>query len=136
MIVSKLSAGLLRAGRPACRSASPPPSRLRISTSLPMTRGNPDMAEFTTLSGKRIIVTGAARGIGASAARALAAAGATVTGVDVVDRAITTLQDEPGHALAHLICDVSSRSSTQSAFDAAVGEMGGLDVLIHAAGVQ
>lgn len=94
------------------------------------------MAEFTTLSGKRIIVTGAARGIGASAARALAAAGATVTGVDVLDRAITTLQDEPGQALAHLICDVSSRSSTQAAFDAAVADMGGLDVLIHAAGIQ
>lgn len=94
------------------------------------------MAETTTLSGKRIIVTGAARGIGASAARALAAAGATVTGVDIVDRPITTHKDETGQALAHLICDVSSRSSTQAAFDAATASMGGLDVLIHAAGVQ
>ena len=41
------------------------------------------MSETTILTGKRIIVTGAARGIGASAARALAAAGATVTGLDL-----------------------------------------------------
>lgn len=91
------------------------------------------MSDTTALSGKRIIVTGAARGIGASAARALAFAGARVTALDVVERPAETTHDG---RLSQDLCDVSSRSSVTAAFDRAVGAMGGLDVLIHVAGVQ
>lgn len=91
------------------------------------------MSDTTALSGKRIIVTGAARGIGASAARALASAGARVTALDVVEFPAETTHDG---CLSHDLCDVSSRSSVTGAFDRAVQAMGGLDVLIHVAGVQ
>lgn len=91
------------------------------------------MSDTTALSGKRIIVTGAARGIGASAARALASAGARVTALDVVEFPAETTHDG---CLSHDRCDVSSRSSVTGAFDRAVQAMGGLDVLIHVAGVQ
>ncbi|MDB5420455.1 MAG: short-chain dehydrogenase/reductase [Brevundimonas sp.] len=95
------------------------------------------MSETTILTGKRIIVTGAARGIGASAARALAAAGATVTGLDLTQGSVESpsAQDISG-TLTYGLCDVSSRPSTLAAFDKAVATMGGLDVLIHVAGIQ
>ncbi len=91
------------------------------------------MTDTATLAGKRIIVTGAGRGIGASAARALAEAGARVTGLD-----ISTVETPASNAgrLTHGVCDVSSRASTTAAVDRAVAEMGGLDVLIHVAGLQ
>jgi NAD(P)-dependent dehydrogenase (short-subunit alcohol dehydrogenase family) len=94
------------------------------------------MSETPILLNKKIIVTGAARGIGASAARALAIAGATVTGLDVVADAPESLGDEIAGALTLGLCDVSSRASTETAFNEAVAAMGGLDVLIHVAGVQ
>ncbi|MFK4059535.1 MULTISPECIES: SDR family oxidoreductase [unclassified Brevundimonas] len=94
------------------------------------------MDETSTLANKKIIVTGAARGIGASATRALAAAGAMVTGLDLSGPPADTAQSPPSSVFAYETCDVSSRVSTRAAVDRAVAAMGGLDVLIHAAGVQ
>ncbi|OYX57647.1 MAG: short-chain dehydrogenase [Brevundimonas subvibrioides] len=94
------------------------------------------MSETTHLSGKRIIVTGAARGIGASAARALAAAGATVTGLDITEPSSGSPEVPGGGRLTRDLCDVSSRDSVTQAFGRAAESMGGLDVLIHVAGVQ
>lgn len=91
------------------------------------------MNETSTLANKKIIVTGAARGIGASATRALAAAGAMVTGLDLSGPPADTAGTG---VFAYEACDVSSRESTRAAVDQAVAAMGGLDVLIHAAGVQ
>jgi len=92
--------------------------------------------ETTVLAGKKIIVTGAARGIGASAARALTAAGATVTGLDLAGSPAESVTTTISGTLTYGVCDVSSRASTVAAFDQAVAEMGGLDVLIHVAGIQ
>jgi NAD(P)-dependent dehydrogenase (short-subunit alcohol dehydrogenase family) len=94
------------------------------------------MSETTILAGKRIIVTGAARGIGASAARALAAAGAHVTGLDVAAEPAGSTTVSLSGTLVHDTCDVSSRASTGEAIDRAVADMGGLDALIHVAGIQ
>lgn len=94
------------------------------------------MTETAVLSGKRIIVTGAGRGIGASAAHALAAAGATVTGLDLEKPDPESPEAPVSGTLAYRVCDVASRASTVAAFDQAVAEMGGLDVLIHVAGIQ
>jgi len=93
------------------------------------------MTPSLPLSGKRIIVTGAARGIGASAARAMAAAGGTVIGLDLTQPAEEPAPSGPG-SLTHGLCDVSSRASAVVAIDLAVETMGGLDVLIHVAGIQ
>ncbi len=94
------------------------------------------MDETSTLANKKIIVTGAARGIGASATRALTAAGAMVTGLDLSGPSADTAESPPSSVFAYETCDVSSRASTRAAVDRAVAAMGGLDVLIHAAGVQ
>jgi len=90
--------------------------------------------------GKRVIVTGSASGIGASALKALVAAGAQVVGMDVADAAGEQIaaaahQAGPGSA-RYLHCDVSQRALVQQAFDAAVKQLGGLDALINIAGVE
>jgi NAD(P)-dependent dehydrogenase (short-subunit alcohol dehydrogenase family) len=74
--------------------------------------------------GKRIFVTGAAAGIGAATVELFREEGATVYGVDVAEA-------EGVHR-----CDVTDPSSVRSAVDAAVAEMGGLDVLANVAGVN
>ena len=92
------------------------------------------------LEGKKIIVTGAARGMGAATVRAYVRAGATVTAMDLSDdlgqEVVARANSEgPGHAFYRHV-DVSDHASVEQAFDAAIGEMGGLDVLAHPAAIQ
>ena len=52
------------------------------------------------------------------------------------ERVVAAANEEgPGRAVYHH-CDVSRRGDVQSAFEAAVGDLGGLDALIHIAGVE
>jgi NAD(P)-dependent dehydrogenase (short-subunit alcohol dehydrogenase family) len=91
------------------------------------------------LSGKRVIVAGSARGIGASAVRALAAAGAQVAALDLepAGEAVAQAANDAGPGAARFFrCDVSDRGQTTVAVDAAAGWMGGLDALLHIAGIQ
>ena len=81
------------------------------------------------LDGKRIIVTGSARGMGAATVRAYVAAGATVVGMDVLDDMGAEVAAEanaqgPGSA-SYLSVDVSDLASTEAAFAQAVEQMGG-----------
>jgi NAD(P)-dependent dehydrogenase (short-subunit alcohol dehydrogenase family) len=91
------------------------------------------------LADKRIIVTGAARGIGASLVRAYVSEGARVLGVDVdaggFDLARTPTGTGPGHAFFHR-ADVRSREDVAAAFAAAEELLGGLDVLVNVAGIE
>jgi 3-oxoacyl-[acyl-carrier protein] reductase len=92
------------------------------------------------LRDKKIIVTGGSQGIGESAVRAYVAAGARVFSLDIneelgIAAAQKASKNGPG-AAKFLKCDVSDRGQVDSAFDAAVSEMGGLDVLAHIAGVH
>jgi NAD(P)-dependent dehydrogenase (short-subunit alcohol dehydrogenase family) len=92
------------------------------------------------LSGKRIIVTGGAQGIGESAVRAFVSAGAIVSSLDILEDMGAEVCREasragPGSA-AFITCDVSDRKQVDSAFDQAASAMGGLDVLAHIAGVH
>lgn len=74
--------------------------------------------------GKRVLVTGAAGGIGRSTVEVLAAEGADVVGVDLV------AADDV------LACDVSDAGSVAAAVAAATQRLGGLDVLVNVAGVD
>jgi NAD(P)-dependent dehydrogenase (short-subunit alcohol dehydrogenase family) len=92
------------------------------------------------LEGKRIIVTGAGGGIGASALRAVAAAGARVVGLDVSDAAGEAVAAQANQATPerarYMHCDIRSRVDVMAAFADAAAWMGGLDGLVNAAGVQ
>ncbi|MFD3332362.1 SDR family NAD(P)-dependent oxidoreductase [Streptomyces sp. NPDC058700] len=87
--------------------------------------------ELTTrFDGYGVLVTGAARGIGAATARRLAAEGARVLVTDIdEEEAGRTAADLPG-AVA-LRCDVADRSSVEAAVAYAVEAFGGLDVLVN-----
>ncbi len=84
--------------------------------------------------GKRAIVTGAARGIGAIVAKSLMACGARVV---CLDRRI-----ELGEAIADagnglfVQCDISIKTEVGRAFAVACEWLGGLDILVHAAGLD
>lgn len=92
------------------------------------------------LQGKRIIVTGSARGMGAATVRAYARAGAAVIGMDVTDddgAAVSLEANDKGPGTAGYIhVDVSDKESVEAAFAEAVERMGGLDVLAHPAAIQ
>jgi NAD(P)-dependent dehydrogenase (short-subunit alcohol dehydrogenase family) len=78
-----------------------------------------------TEAGTRVLITGAASGIGAAAVAALRERGAYVVGLDL----------RPGETGDLIACDVTDQSSVDSAVAAAVERLGGLDVLINCAGV-
>jgi NAD(P)-dependent dehydrogenase (short-subunit alcohol dehydrogenase family) len=74
---------------------------------------------------KRIVITGAASGIGQAAAAQLRAKGATVVGLDLNAGA-------DGDIVA---CDVRDQASVDAAVAEAISRLGGLDVLINCAGI-
>jgi len=90
----------------------------------------------TRLSGRVAIVTGAAQGIGARYAAALAAAGAAVVCGDVVDAAgvVQRIREAGGRALA-LHADVTSAASMQALVTATVEAFGRIDILVNNAGL-
>jgi 3-oxoacyl-[acyl-carrier protein] reductase len=84
----------------------------------------------STLAGRRILVTGAATGIGAAAVRVLHEAGARL--------AATYHRTPPAKDAASvtwLQCDVRDAESVEAAFRGAVQQLGGIDVLVNAAGL-
>ena len=92
------------------------------------------------LEGKRIIVTGSARGMGEATLRAYVNAGAHVIGMDVNDETGASIAHDankvgPGEA-SYLHVDIADISSVESAFSEAVRELGGLDALAHPAAIQ
>jgi 3-oxoacyl-[acyl-carrier protein] reductase len=90
------------------------------------------------LSGKVALVTGASRGIGASAARTLAAQGVAVVlaarDLDATTALARVIGAEGGRAVA-VPCDVADFASVQAAVDAAVRDFGRLDILVNNAGM-
>ncbi len=83
--------------------------------------------------GRRVVVTGAARGIGAEIARHFAAAGARVAIVDqLADEATAVAAEIDGISCE---CDLADAASTTSAMTAVIDRLGGVDVLVNNAGV-
>ncbi len=89
-------------------------------------------------SGKRILITGAAGGIGFHLAQAFARAGNDLVLTDLdaarLDRASRRLSDL-GVSVETRAMGVSDRSAVESLARWVVGELGGLDILVNNAGV-
>jgi NAD(P)-dependent dehydrogenase (short-subunit alcohol dehydrogenase family) len=88
----------------------------------------------TELPGRRVLITGAARGIGAATARRLHSRGAKLALAGLEPERLAEVAADCGGAFA-APCDVRDREQVEAAVDAAVRRLGGLDVVIANAGV-
>lgn len=99
----------------------------------------PHPHDLLNLSGKHIVVTGGAQGLGAGIALRLAQAGASITvnyrssahAAEQLREQITSL----GQRALLVQADVTSAQDVTRLFDAAVGEFGAVDALINNAGI-
>lgn len=87
------------------------------------------------LAGKVALVSGAARGMGASHARALSAEGAKVVLGDLLDHEGELVAKELGEAARYVHLDVTQPEHWESAVGTAVSEFGGVDILVNNAGI-
>jgi NAD(P)-dependent dehydrogenase (short-subunit alcohol dehydrogenase family) len=91
------------------------------------------------LTGKRALVTGASRGIGAAIARTLAAEGADVAitfekSADLAAKVVRDIEAIGRRAVA-IQADSADVAAVQASLDKAVAELGGLDILVNNAGI-
>ena len=89
-----------------------------------------------TLSNKVVFITGAARGIGAETARALAARGSKLVLTDVDEEPLLALGVELGDAAVTVVADVRDLDATQAAVDAGIARFGGIDLVLANAGIS
>ncbi|WP_405159665.1 SDR family NAD(P)-dependent oxidoreductase [Nocardia sp. NBC_01499] len=87
-----------------------------------------------SVAGRKVLITGAARGIGAALARQLHADGAAVALLGLEAELLGEVARECGDA-PWRYCDVGDRAQVDKAVQALVGELGGLDVVVANAGV-
>ncbi|HTR96505.1 MAG TPA: SDR family NAD(P)-dependent oxidoreductase [Candidatus Acidoferrales bacterium] len=86
------------------------------------------------------IVVGASSGIGAAIARELAASGAAVAllgrRADELERVAAPLRASARAPIVTVVHDVTAVDTVPALFERLVGELGGLDLLVYAAGQQ
>jgi NAD(P)-dependent dehydrogenase (short-subunit alcohol dehydrogenase family) len=91
--------------------------------------------DFSVLGGKRVLITGAARGIGAALAQRLASHGARLALVGLEPETMEGVARRCGAGTFVAECDVSSSEAVMQAVDAAAEALGGLDAVVANAGI-
>lgn len=94
------------------------------------------MANVALLQGKKVLVTGAARGLGRDFAQAIAEAGAQVVMADILDELVQEVAIElqqRGLTVEAVKIDLADAVSIQQAVEQAVKYLGGLDGLVNCA---
>lgn len=87
------------------------------------------------LQGKTVLITGAARGIGAESARRLAARGANVALAGLEPEELERVARQCGTNAAWFECDVRDSDAIERAVEGAVERFGGIDVVVANAGI-
>ena len=85
------------------------------------------------LAGRRVLVTGAASGIGLATARLFQREGARVA---MLDRDGAALTKAVGDGAAALVCDVAEEGQVRAAVAQAAAALGGLDGVVNSAGID
>lgn len=89
------------------------------------------------LKGRRILITGAANGIGLATAVRFLEEGASVASLDRNEGALSAMRDRfAGRALHAIACDVANEQSVDAAVMAAAAALGGIDGVVNAAGLD
>ncbi|RBY95572.1 short-chain dehydrogenase [Blastococcus sp. TF02-8] len=89
----------------------------------------------TPLTGKSVLITGAARGIGAALARKAAARGARVALVGLEPQELARVADELGPEHLWVEADVTDPEALKAAVQRTVDTFGGLDIVVANAGI-
>ncbi|MEV5947139.1 SDR family oxidoreductase [Streptomyces sp. NPDC051993] len=88
--------------------------------------------------GRRALITGGGSGIGQATVLRLLAEGGHVVAADVSEAGLKDTADKAGAGvgrLTTLVLDIADEDSVRAGVAAAVGALGGLDVLVNAAGI-
>jgi NAD(P)-dependent dehydrogenase (short-subunit alcohol dehydrogenase family) len=91
--------------------------------------------DLSVLRGQRVLITGAARGIGAALAQRLASQGARLALVGLEPEIMAAVAERCGEGAFVAECDVSDSDQVKQAVDAAAEALGGLDVVVANAGI-
>lgn len=87
-------------------------------------------AIYPSLSGKRVVITGGASGIGAALVECFAAQGARIALLDISDEAGKALAAAyPGVDYHH--CDLRDIDALKACFDAVMRDLGSIDILLN-----
>jgi NAD(P)-dependent dehydrogenase (short-subunit alcohol dehydrogenase family) len=92
-------------------------------------------ADLSVLRGRRVLITGAARGIGAALAEQLASHGARLALVGLEPETMATVAGRCGEGTFVVEADVSIPTQITAAVDAAAEALGGVDVVVANAGI-
>ncbi len=95
----------------------------------------PQIDPSVALAGRRVLITGAARGIGAALAEKLASHGARVALVGLEPETMAAVAERCGEGTYVAEADVSNREQITDAIDGAAEALGGLDVVVANAGI-
>ncbi len=94
------------------------------------------MGIYKDLEAKRVVITGAARGIGLATAKRFVIEGANVVIIDWDQEALSRVLTDNPELRGGVDGDVSNPDSVRTAFEKVDGILGGIDVLISNAGIS
>jgi NAD(P)-dependent dehydrogenase (short-subunit alcohol dehydrogenase family) len=87
------------------------------------------------MSGRGVVVTAGAAGIGLAIAKAFAADGDRVHICDIDTKALDQVTS-PGGQISGTVCNIADRASVETFVSAAAQTLGGIDVLVNNAGIS
>jgi 2-deoxy-D-gluconate 3-dehydrogenase len=96
------------------------------------------MRDLFDLAGKKAVVVGGAGDLGASMLEALLEYGASAVVIGRGERTQNAAKAlcEKGYDCGYALADISDRGAIRSSFSEALKKLGGIDILVNAAGIQ